>query len=78
MCLYGHDLVETIGPTETGLTWVIGKDRREGDGATFIGAEHVLRTLKCGPKSWRIGLAVDGAPARGQFHPFRAVRTRAD
>lgn len=25
MCLYGHDLDETVSPVEAGLTWVIGK-----------------------------------------------------
>jgi len=76
MCLYGHDLDETIGPVEAGLAWVIGKDRREGEGANFIGAEHVLRTLKDGPKKRRIGLVVDGAPARGKLQPFRGARAR--
>ncbi|KAI1787027.1 glycine cleavage system T protein [Ganoderma leucocontextum] len=52
MCLYGQDLDEGTTPVEAGLTWVIGKDRREnGD---FIGAEGVRKHLK----------EVDGAPAR--------------
>lgn len=25
MCLYGHDLDETVSPVEAGLTWVIGE-----------------------------------------------------
>jgi aminomethyltransferase len=25
MCLYGHDLDETVSPVEAGLTWVIGR-----------------------------------------------------
>jgi aminomethyltransferase len=25
MCLYGHDLDESVSPVEAGLTWVIGK-----------------------------------------------------
>lgn len=62
MCLYGHDLDETVGPAEAGLTWVVGKDRRaSGD---FIGAERVLREIKEGPKRRRVGLVVEGAPAR--------------
>ena len=73
MCLYGHDLDETIGPIEAGLAWVIGKNRREGEGANFIGAEHVLKTLKDGPKKRRIGLVVDGAPARGKLQLFRGA-----
>jgi len=63
MCLYGHDLDENTSPVEAGLSWVIGKDRRErGD---FIGASRVLEHLQKGkvPRK-RIGLIVDGAPAR--------------
>ncbi|KAH7903994.1 hypothetical protein BJ138DRAFT_1131155 [Hygrophoropsis aurantiaca] len=62
MCLYGHDLDEDTSPIEAGLTWVIGKERREtGD---FIGAEEVLRQLKEGPTRRRVGLIVEGPPAR--------------
>lgn len=25
MCLYGHDLDETISPIEAGLTWLVGE-----------------------------------------------------
>ena len=40
-----------------------GKDRREkGD---FIGAAGVIEHLKNGPPRRRIGMIVDGAPARG-------------
>lgn len=62
MCLYGQDLDENTTPVEAGLTWVIGKDRREnGD---FIGAEAVRKHLKEGPPRRRVGLLVEGAPAR--------------
>lgn len=62
MCLYGHDLDPTVGPAEGGLTWVVSKDRRAaGD---FIGAERVLREIKEGPTRRRVGLIVDGPPAR--------------
>ncbi|KAH7923694.1 glycine cleavage system T protein [Leucogyrophana mollusca] len=62
MCLYGNDLDEETTPIEAGLTWVIGKERREtGD---FIGAEGVLKHLKEGPPRRRVGLVVEGAPAR--------------
>lgn len=62
MCLYGQDLDEDTTPVEAGLTWVIGKDRREnGD---FIGAEGVRKHLKEGAPRRRVGLIVDGAPAR--------------
>ncbi|KAF9558358.1 glycine cleavage system T protein [Agrocybe pediades] len=62
MCLYGNDLDETTTPVEAGLSWVIGKDRREKGG--FIGAETVQKQLKEGPSRRRVGLIVEGAPAR--------------
>ncbi|KAF8886292.1 hypothetical protein BD779DRAFT_1441677 [Infundibulicybe gibba] len=62
MCLYGNDLDETTTPVEAGLSWVIGKERKEtGD---FIGAEGVRKHLKDGPPRRRVGLVIDGAPAR--------------
>jgi aminomethyltransferase len=62
MCLYGNDLDETTTPVEAGLSWVIGKDRKEN--GNFIGAEGVRKYLKEGPPRRRIGLIVEGAPAR--------------
>lgn len=62
MCLYGQDLTEDITPIEAGLTWVIPKDRREA--GEFIGAEGVRKHLKEGPPRRRVGLIVEGAPAR--------------
>ncbi|EJC99651.1 aminomethyltransferase [Fomitiporia mediterranea MF3/22] len=62
MCLYGHDLDEETSPVEAGLTWVIGKERREKGG--FVGADVVKRHLKDGPPRRRVGLTVEGAPAR--------------
>ena len=62
MCLYGNDLDETTTPVEAGLTWVIGKDRKET--GAFIGAEAVRKHLKEGPPRRRVGLVIEGAPAR--------------
>jgi len=68
MCLYGHDLDETTTPVEAALSWVIGKDRRTGGG--FHGSDVILSQLKpkskggAGVERRRIGLLVDGAPAR--------------
>lgn len=68
MCLYGHDLDDTTTPVEGGLSWVIDKDRRT-EGA-FNGSEVILRQLKTkkeggtGVTRRRVGLVVDGAPAR--------------
>jgi aminomethyltransferase len=68
MCLYGHDLDDSTTPVEAALSWVIGKSRRMEGG--FHGAEVILKQLA--PKSKggngvqrrRIGLIVEGAPAR--------------
>ena len=68
MCLYGHDLDNTTTPVEAGLSWIINKDRRVEGG--FHGAETVLRQLRPkkdggeGPQRRRVGLIVEGAPAR--------------
>ncbi|KAG8771538.1 Aminomethyltransferase, mitochondrial [Ceratobasidium sp. 428] len=62
MCLYGHDLDETTTPVEAGLSWVIGKSRREHGG--FIGADTVLKQLKEGPSRRRVGFVIPEAPAR--------------
>ncbi|KAL9002952.1 MAG: hypothetical protein Q9188_004140 [Gyalolechia gomerana] len=68
MCLYGHDLNDDTTPVEAGLSWVIHKDRRIGGG--FHGDGVILRELKpikeggTGPARRRVGLIVEGAPAR--------------
>jgi len=69
LCLYGHDLDESVSPVEAGLNWVIGKDRRVlGDPrASFLGNERVLRELKEGVSRKRVGILVQGSPARGAY-----------
>ncbi|KAL8670036.1 MAG: hypothetical protein Q9168_005397 [Polycauliona sp. 1 TL-2023] len=68
MCLYGHDLNDETTPVEGGLSWVVHKDRRVSGG--FHGDEVILRQLRpvkeggTGPAKRRVGLIVDGAPAR--------------
>jgi aminomethyltransferase len=67
MCLYGHDLDDTTTPVEAGLSWIIGKDRRVHGG--FHGDSVILNQLKKkseggGVTRRRIGLIVQGAPAR--------------
>jgi aminomethyltransferase len=60
LCLYGHELNESITPVEAGLSWIIkkGHDR-------FPGAEKILAQLKSGPDLIRAGLIVEGkAPIR--------------
>ncbi|KAK6594344.1 glycine cleavage system T protein [Botrytis cinerea] len=68
MCLYGHDLDDTTTPVEAALGWVVGKERRTEGG--FHGAEVILKQLTpkskggSGVERRRIGLIVEGAPAR--------------
>ena len=67
MCLYGHDLDDSTTPVEAGLGWVVGKERRSG--GDFHGAETILAQLRPakeggGVDRKRVGLIVEGAPAR--------------
>lgn len=63
LCLYGHELDETIDPIEAGLAWSIQKRRRVEGG--FPGAARIQAALSSGPAKRRVGLRLDGrAPAR--------------
>jgi aminomethyltransferase len=63
LCLYGHELDETIDPIEAGLAWSIQKRRRLEGG--FPGAARVHAALAEGPTRKRVGLKPEGrAPAR--------------
>jgi len=66
LCLYGHELDETILPVEASLAWVVNKNRRTGSRANFLGATQVLAQLskENAPKRKRVGFFVNGAPAR--------------
>jgi aminomethyltransferase len=70
MCLYGHDLDDTTTPVEAALAWIIPKSRRSTEGSGFNGAETIIPqlTLKskggAGVERRRIGLTIEGAPAR--------------
>lgn len=70
MCLYGHDLDDSTTPVEAALGWIIPKDRRSGPRANFPGAETIIPQLTppskggAGVSRRRIGLIVEGAPAR--------------
>lgn len=60
--LYGHDLDDTVSPIEAGLNFAVSKRRREaGD---FPGAERILGELAGGLGRVRVGLFIEGAPAR--------------
>jgi aminomethyltransferase len=58
MCLYGHDLDETITPVEADLVWSIQKRRREQGG--FPGADVVQSQIANGPARTRVGLRPQG------------------
>mmetsp|Transcript_11560 Transcript_11560/g.20805 ORF Transcript_11560/g.20805 Transcript_11560/m.20805 type:complete len:418 (+) Transcript_11560:39-1292(+) len=67
LCLYGHDLNETINPVEATLAWTMGgpkgRCRKEGG---FLGAEHILKPdgkLQKVTKK-RVGIMGMKAPAR--------------
>jgi aminomethyltransferase len=63
LCLYGHELDETISPVEAGLTWSIAKRRRVEGG--FFGASRIQRELANGVTRKRVGIKPVGkAPAR--------------
>ncbi|SCU93805.1 LAME_0F05050g1_1 [Lachancea meyersii CBS 8951] len=43
MCLYGHELNETITPVEASLTWLVSKSRRDGSlGPKFNGFDRIV------------------------------------
>jgi aminomethyltransferase len=63
LCLYGHELDETVDPVEAALSWSIQKRRRVEGG--FPGAERIQGELANGPARQRVGVRPDGrAPAR--------------
>ncbi|MGO4909495.1 glycine cleavage system aminomethyltransferase GcvT [Pseudorhodobacter sp. W20_MBD10_FR17] len=74
LCLYGHDMDETVSPVEANLSWAIQKARREGARAGgFPGAEVILAQLADGPARLRVGLLPDGrAPMREGVELFDA------
>ena len=63
LCLYGHELDETVDPIEAALSWSIQKRRRVDGG--FPGAKRVQDALANGPGRQRAGIRPEGrAPAR--------------
>ncbi len=60
--LHGHDIDRDISPAEADLAFALSPRRRKaGD---FPGAAVILHQLDQGPPRIRVGLRVDGAPAR--------------
>lgn len=63
LCLYGHDIDETVTPVEANLVWSIGK-RRKVD-KDFPAAEKIMSQVFNGVSKKRVGiLPVGKAPAR--------------
>ena len=64
LCLYGNDLSEETTPPEAGLTWTIGKARR--DTFSFPGGEKIRKQIEEGVPQRRVGFEFleKGAPAR--------------
>jgi aminomethyltransferase len=60
--LYGHDLDETISPIEANLAFAVSQRRREA--ADFPGSDRILKEIAGGASRLRVGLLVEGAPAR--------------
>lgn len=62
LCLYGHDMDENRTPVEASLIWAMAKTRRErGD---FPGAAIIAQQIEDKTCQKRIGLRLEGAPAR--------------
>jgi len=64
LCLYGNDIDELTSPVEAGLTWVIGKRRRQA--WDFPGAAVIRDQLEANTVTrLRVGIRPEGrAPAR--------------
>ena len=60
--LYGHDLDPTVSPIEADLGFAVSKRRREA--ADFPGAARILAERDGQLTRKRVGLLVEGAPAR--------------
>ena len=64
LCLYGHDIDESVSPIEAGLIWSIQKHRRSAD-AGYFGAKRVAKDMADKTTKRLVGIAPEGrAPAR--------------
>jgi len=63
LCLSGHDFDASVNPVEAGVSFALGKKRREnGD---FVGSKRILADLEAGPEKSLVGILPSGrAPAR--------------
>jgi aminomethyltransferase len=55
LCLYGHEINESITPVEAGLQWLLKKNHNQ-----FPGADKIMAQLQRGPENTRAGLLVEG------------------
>jgi aminomethyltransferase len=63
LCLYGHDMDETVDPVEANLVWSLGKRRKEA--WDFPGSARIAEHLLNGAGKKRVGIRPEGrAPAR--------------
>jgi len=62
LCLYGHELTETISPIEAMLAWTISKRRKESFG--FLGDHLVKKHLSDGVSRKRCGFVGNKVPVR--------------
>lgn len=68
LCLYGHDIEEDTTPVEAVLYWTVGRRRRKEGG--FPGSARIREVKKTGPAKVRVGLIVEGPPAREKSEIF--------
>ncbi|MBD2859676.1 glycine cleavage system aminomethyltransferase GcvT [Spongiibacter sp. KMU-158] len=67
LCLYGHDMDETLSPLSANLMWSVQKCRRPGGerAGGFIGDTAFFQQLESGAKQQRVLLDIEGrAPVR--------------
>jgi glycine cleavage system T protein (aminomethyltransferase) len=55
LCLYGHELTESITPVEAGLQWIV-----KGQRSNYAGAEIIQDQLQHGLQKKRVGLQAEG------------------
>ncbi|WP_421952544.1 glycine cleavage system aminomethyltransferase GcvT [Pelagibacterium sp.] len=58
LCLYGHDMTDTVDPVSASLLFAIGKRRRTEGG--FTGADAVLERIATGANDKRVGMRFEG------------------
>ena len=58
LCLYGHELDESVSPIEAALNWVVSPTRRAK--ADFPGAQRILDELQQSAPRRRVGLLLPG------------------